>query len=284
METTDPARALNTSLRVRVRRSFGGILAAADMARVKSPQRLGISLRPYEVGDPMRTMSRAHLLKTGELMTRTDFSPGRQNCGVIFHGYENQEFKGLESLANKGQVGLSVAALIQTFHEYLSHSFDFVCLEDKDLGKALKLLSRRSSSWDYTYVISDFLFDSSSPTASADAFYEGMVSMGFKRGAAFVVRDPLEALWNNRLFDRSASLIPYMMDSPNDSLEEGADYLYSGREYGRHLKEQLDDFSSRAQKYGISTNVFDGRASVESVLARIVNQACLVGTTRLHRN
>ncbi len=255
-----PSKAVAAGIHAHVRRRFGTLQTASDKARVKEPTRLGIALRNYEPGDPLRALSRSHLIRSNELVTRTDFAAGRRSCGIVFHAYENMPFAAADSVANKGQIALAVSALVEAVYESLAQACVFRVARERDLGPVLSALGTSGSRPDELFVITDLLFLSSSREASARSLMEGIVSGGFSRACVFVVRDPLEHPSENKLSKRSAALRPF------DAQDLSFDVLYSGEEYQRNLRHQLEHLRFEARRVGVDAHFVTGRTSLESVL------------------
>jgi hypothetical protein len=253
-------------LRAHVRRRFGGLENASDFARIKEPTRLGISLRAYEPGDTLCALSRSHLLRNNELVTRTDHASGRRKVLVVFHGYHNMTFSAPGATANKGQVGLALSALVELFHEGLSQLCRFVVVTDSDLGAAVAALGAKGNRPDEIYVVTDLLFSSASRESATRELVEALVAGGHARAKLMVVRDPHEHPDDNQLTHRSATLIPFLGEDLT------LDLRYSGDEYRRNLRRQLDDLHLQARKFGFSAHVFTGLSSPGSVFEFLTEQ------------
>ena len=68
-----PSKALPFFIRTYLRQHFGGIFAANDLYKKNTPKRLGIATKPFEMGDPISTISMNHFIKTQELITKIDY-------------------------------------------------------------------------------------------------------------------------------------------------------------------------------------------------------------------
>lgn len=233
-----PSRALPFEVRGRIHQWFGGVFAAADLNRRKAPTRTGIAIRPFEPGDPLGAISRAQLLKTGEVHTRVDSAPGRQRAVIVLHGYSQMTFKAEGQVANKGQLALGVGALIEAVHESLSHTCEIVCIKEAPLGEALAGLHAKLAMAHHSYIISDFLFDPKSRDAATLALHEGVLRSGAKRPFVFVIRDGLEWIENNPLQFEAQKMLPY---------SAGQSHLparFSGADYIDNLRAQFERLNS----------------------------------------
>ena len=202
-----PSKAIDFHLRGRVRTQFGGLIAASDLSRHKASSRLGVSTRPFEPGDALAALSRAHLVRTGEIHTRIDSSPGRQTAGFIFHGYSNMAYTSSPTSPVKGQLGWAAAALVQAVHESLSHNCQFVYLPQTDLVTPMSGLTRQAKRWKHCYVITDLLHNPSSAEASIADLIEGLLAAGFWQPSILAVRDVLEWVENNPLSTQKEQLL-----------------------------------------------------------------------------
>lgn len=260
-----PSKAVVASVRAHVRRRFGTIQASSDKARVKEPTRLGIALRPYEPGDPLRALSRMHLIRTNELVTRTDYAAGRRSCAILFHAYNNMVFSSADAAANKGQVALAVSALAEVVYESLAQACYFRLVREPDLGSVIAALGHSGGRTHDLVLVTDALFFSNTREATAMSLVEGVVKGGFSRVCVFVVRDPLEHPLDNKLSKRSAALRSF---GNEDVAEEP---LYSGEEYERNLRRQLEHLRTELLKVGAEIHVVTGRTAMEFVLDSVVN-------------
>jgi hypothetical protein len=267
-DVAHPAKAVVAGIRAHVRRQFGTLQTAADKARVKEPTRLGVALRPYEPGDPLRALSRSHLIRTNELVTRTDYAVGRRTCAILFHAYENMHFQSPDAPANKGQVALALSALVEAVYESLAQTCLFRVVREKNLGDVVAHLGAGAKRPDDLIVVTDLLFWPHAMEASARGLLEGVVRGGFHRVCVFVVRDVFEHPVQNPLAKKSAALLPFA-SSTRGVTERGdasLEALYSGASYQENLKSQLDDFRQEANRFGVRVHVVTGENSMESVL------------------
>jgi hypothetical protein len=258
-----PSKAVSAGLRAHVRRRFGVLQTAADMARIKEPTRLGVALRAYESGDPLRALSRTHLVRTNELLTRTDFADGRRSCLVLFHAYENMIFASSESHANKGQISLAVSALVEAIYESLAQACVFRVVREHNIANVVSSVGKSGLRPDDVVVITDLLFSTSSVQASTRALLDSFVQAGFRRACIFVVRDIFEHPVANKLGKQSVALRPFRSEDPN------SEPLFSGGEYEQNLVRQIEDLQREARHLGVAVHVVTGHSSLEGILDNV---------------
>jgi hypothetical protein len=265
-----PSKAVSAGLRAHVRRRFGSLQTAADVARIKEPTRLGVALRGYEPGDPLRALSRTHLVRTNELFVRTDYSAGRRSCLVFFHAYENMAFASAGSEANKGQIALAVSAVVEAIYESLAQSCVVRVVRERGIADVISAVGKSGSRPDDVVVVTDMLFLTAATQASTRALLESFVQGGFRRACLFVVRDILEHPSENKLGKQSVALRPFWSEEAN------AEPLFSGVEYEQNLVRQLEDLHREGRKLGVEVHVVTGRTHLESL---IDNVGSFVGST-----
>jgi hypothetical protein len=263
-DITQPVRAIGKDLRIHIRRRFGTLQTAHDLARPRSPDRLGISVRPYEAGDPIRAVSASHLFKTDNLQTRTDFAPGRRSALVLLHLYENMRFLSNDSPAAKGRVALAVAGLIQAVHESLGQSCRVLPIQSWELDTALVNSTAQYRRANELYIISDLLFDNSSREAAVRRLRTSCLESKFANGYLVVVRDALEHPDENRLGEKSANLKPYAETWSADHPE-----LFSGLQYGENLRHQRAETAALADEMGLRFSLVSGSSAIEQMLGEI---------------
>jgi uncharacterized protein (DUF58 family) len=255
-----PSKALSVSLRAHVKRRFGVLQTAADMARIKEPTRLGVALRAYESGDPLRALSRNHLVRTNELLTRTDFAAGRRSCMLFFHAYENMVFASSGAHANKGQISLAVSALVEAIYESLAQTCVFRVVRERNIADVVSAVGNSGSRPDDVVVVTDLLFLTSSAQASTRALLDAFVQAGFRRACVFVVRDVLEHPVANKLGKQSVALRPFRSEDPN------TEPLFSGEEYEQNLARQIEDLHRESRLRGVDVHVVTGRSTLEGLI------------------
>lgn len=262
-QVTHPARVFSGDLRIKIRRRFGSLTASSDLARLQSPHRQGVALRPYESGDSLRTLSRSHLLKRDEAWTRTDWAEGRQRCGIVLHGYPALAFRAPESEVNKGQVALAAAGLIELAHDGLGHGVAVKCIDYPDLDRGLMGLGSWLRRCDYLYVLTDLLFDSTSVAASGERLLNALIGTGKRRVFVGVVRDRLETPDGNRLVREGWELEPF------EQLGNTFEVVYSGEEYGENLRRQLQSLRDAADRWAFSVATLSGSHRVDDFMAQV---------------
>ena len=258
----NPARALPFDLRAKVRLRFGGIFAASDITRRRSPSRLGVSLRSYERGDPTRTLATHHYLRTGELLTRTDSAPGRQSACIVFHGYETLLFQSADSLGNKGQVALTVAAIIQEMHASVGHVCKIHFSGEKNLPETLVSLQKTIRKSQSVYILTDLLFDPSSRDSASERLAEALFKCQVRHPSLFVIRDPLEWVENNPLVESPTELLTFKGAGAAGS------HTYSGNAYLENLVMQMKVFE-QSDTLKSPAQVITGNHTLESVISNL---------------
>jgi hypothetical protein len=260
--------ALPFPLRAKVKARFGSILAASDMARLKAASRLGVALRPFEPGDGLSTLSRSHLLRTGEVLTRVDFAPGRQKAGVIFHGYEDMRFRSSIQQPNKGQIALGVSAFLEAAHGSLSHEFQMLCFKSQELGKNIKELKKTIRGWNFCYIITDLFFDKVGLEASGTQLMNALTEIGVSKPLVFLARDPEEWPQASVPLSQQRLLKPF-------AVGEEDPFFYSGKEYVENLRLQFKLFNESLKTIGGEAHIV-----TQSTTAHEIVELLLLNLTR----
>lgn len=224
-----PGRALPLSLRAKLRSNLGSIFAASDVNRLRAPSRLGVSTRDYMVGDPLKSLSLSHLVRHDSFQTRTDLAPGRASACVVFHLSDSMTFSSQAS--NKGQLALTLAAIIEVLHEEWMHRFEVVYVRDENFSHGVEKLAPVLRRYQYRYFISDFFYEKSQAAVLEPNFATALHRHGLIKPCVMVVRDTLEWLENNPLTETNEELEPFG--------DEGGPKLFSGAQYAAHLRSQL---------------------------------------------
>jgi hypothetical protein len=255
----NPGAAIPATIRCKLRAMRGHLQAALDYHPQRSPNRLGLGLRPYESGDPLRSVSMRHWLLQDQFLTRTDVSPGRFHICIIVHSYSNMNFRSSEQLPTKNQLAWVVAGLLQNLHEQSAQKVDVMVVHDADLGEQMSRLAARIRRSQFCYIVSDALFNSSSSDASARDIAAAINLLRIRRGMAIVVRDPMEspeAMQDNE--NQALAFMPPENKNILDSASAQKSQWHSGPGYVANLKTQLEDLGQRLQNVGwsiLSTNV-----------------------------
>ncbi|WP_186643861.1 hypothetical protein [Fluviispira vulneris] len=236
-----PSRALPFYIRAHLRNLFGGVFSANDLNRRNLPSRLGITIKPFEKGDPISAISKNHFIKTQNLLTRTDYGQGRQRVVVLFHCYDNMLYQSEKTLINKGQLAIGITAILEEAHRSLAHSFDIFPIYDNDLFSGALLHNKRLISADYIYIITDLLFDATEPFAAAENALQLINYMHLKQCVFFITRDPLEYPIKDNINSTIEELIPW---EKNDSSK--STYYFSGSEYQINSRNQINYFKNKA--------------------------------------
>ncbi|NBW83589.1 DUF58 domain-containing protein, partial [bacterium] len=249
----NPGAAIPATIRCKLRSMRGHLQAALDYHPQRSPNRLGLGLRPYEAGDPLRSVSLRHWLLQDQFLTRTDVSSGRFHVSIIVHSYANMNFRSAEELPTKNQLAWVVAGLLQNLHEQNAQKVDVMIVHDADLGQQMSRLAARIRRSHFCYVVSDALFNSSAIEASGRDLAAAINLLRIRRGMAIVVRDPLESptsLQDNEI--QTLAFLPPETKKILDSASTQNSQWHSGPGYVANLRIQLEDLGLRLQNVGWS--------------------------------
>lgn len=247
-----PSAGLPNVIRQTLAQKFGHLGAATDRHPIKSAARLGIELRPYQHGDKLQALSMRTLVRTERLESRVDESPGRQHVLIAMHTYENMNFANEHASANKTQVALAAAAIIERLHINQSHSTTMHYINSplfEQNVRQTKSLSRYQS----VYLISDFLNRDRLLGLEVEAIHE---IMGHARVSMVVVRDPYE--W----FDDSSLPNASLLDFRQTDLEPSGHMRTMGEVYRAQLHEHYQLLTQQAQGIGASLLWTHGKKSV----------------------
>lgn len=258
LHVRNPGAAIPATIRCKLRSMRGHLQAALDYHPQRSPNRLGLGLRPYESGDPMRSVSLRHWLLQDQLLTRTDVSPGRFHVSIVVHNYPNMNFRSSEQLPTKHQLAWAVAGMLQMLHEQNAQKVDIIVIHERELGQQMARLTARIKRSQFCYVVSDVLFNPSSMAASARDLTAAINLIRMRRGMAVVVRDPLESADTlPDIENNSLAFIPPDSKELTPSLSPQSTQWHSGPGYFENLRAQLADLHERLQNVGwtcLSTN------------------------------
>ena len=253
-----PSSALPFFIRSYLRQHFGGIFAANDLYKKNSPSRLGIATRPFEIGDPISTISKNHFIKTQELLTRVDYGSGRQRAIVIFHSYPNMTYHSELSAINKGQLANGITAVLEEAHKGLAHSFQIIKVTNHDLFEGCKLIGKQFHNADYAYFISDLLFDTSDTHAAANSALEIIKFFHLKKAIFIIARDPLEYPNEETAVEE---LIPW---DQNKSIMNSI--YFSSNAYYKNIQNQIDFFNHKMTGNKNLIKVVHSKESVRSFI------------------
>ena len=279
---------------------IAGLFAANDRTRLRSPNKSGPSTRPYEGGDALKDLSRAHLFRLDELHTRVDSSPGRQRATVVLHLGPNMEFGSgsFSSTANKGQIALAAAGMLQLVHEGASHDVSFLAHFSPSLGDFLSSIEHLLEKSQWLWVVSDVLevpsqgntFASNQRTSPSHGHSNVAPQVKIERdgGAAnllpflatnmrrkcglILVRDALELPLQTT--ESTALLTPFQGRQPripNSNKEEAnlGGNLFSGVTYLQNLTTQLDLLETLARKANTALVLAHNEVPVEELMREV---------------
>lgn len=247
-----PSAGLPNVIRQTLAQKFGHLGAATDRHPIKSSARLGIELRPYQHGDKLQAISMRTLIRTERLESRVDESPGRQHVLIAMHTYENMNFANQDASANKTQVALAVAAIIERLHINQSHSTTMHYINSSDFEQSVRQ-TKSLSRYQAVYLISDFLNRDRLLGMESEAIHE---MMGHARVSMVIVRDPYE--W----FDDS-SLPNASLQSFQQNDEASTGHMHTmGDEYRAQLQAHYQLLTQQAQGIGASLLWTHGKKTV----------------------
>lgn len=257
-----PGRALPVHVRAKLRASFGSLFSASDLARLKTPSRLGIALRPYESGDALKTLSLQHYVRTQELATRIDTASGRATAGIVFHAYENMEFSS-SNLGNKAQLGLVLSAVLEVLHEAHLHHVEVLFVTERDFQVGLKKISQKIARWNFRYLISDFLYFENKEDALKPQIAQALQELGLSSSHVFIIRDLLEQPQNNQLSDVSDALIPF------GESDHTTNQFFSGENFVKNLQNQLMHIERSLTSVGGHSLLVTGNTELAQIVHHI---------------
>lgn len=277
-----PSRALPHHLREVLLPRLGSVLASHDRSRNRSATRLGIALRPFQVGDRLSALSFQHLVRAGELMSRIDDAQGQATARIIVLTDPSLDFRSDDAACTKGQTLLGVAGVIEAIHSRQNHAVKFLFSSRQDLRAQLGAISQRRRSREVLYLLSDFLYGKLESDAQL------LEQSGLGPCSFFCVRDPLELPESgNRLLRDALRLIPY--DEPgsgaqgvSEGVPEGGRFHFSGADYLARLDDELRRYH-RVVENGLGLTVsplglfalFSCSSSVHDVV-RMVSESDLI--------
>ncbi len=246
-----PSKALPLFIRAFMREKFGGVFAANDIFKKNTPARMGVTTRPFEIGDPISTISRNHFIKTQELLTKVDYGPGRQKVVVIFHNYPNMTYHSEFTEINKGQLANGVLAILEEAHKSLSHYFKIYSVNHHDLFTGAKFYSKELHNAEYAYFITDLLFDYEHHLSAAQKTLELLNTFKIKKAIFILTRDPME-IKNKE--ENVEELIPWEKEITFKKYHH-----FSGEEYTKNIAEQI---------YFLEENIFNNKHILKIITAK----------------
>ena len=220
-----------------VRKKIGGLVATNDYSKLRSPSRLGVSLREFELGDPLKSISFPHLVKQNAFKTRIDQADGRRTINIFLHSYEKMKFQSRHSKATKMQTALATATLINVIHTGLGHQVKGHILPESSLVEVLTKAQNLGQNSNHTYVISDFLSNEEHIHAEALDILHTCSGHFFKKTLFICIRDIIESTKDNPLRSDYKKLNSHLTEDTSVSASQGR--FYSGEAYYDSLIDQL---------------------------------------------
>ena len=204
---------------------MGSILAASDRSRAKSSSRLGVSLRPYQAGDRLATLSLPHMMRADELLSRVDEAPGQFAARIFVITTESLQFRSDYSSCTKGQVALGIAGLIEAVHLRQNQSVRVIYCTREQLETQIVFHLHPQFAGAAVSVVSDFL------DKSLEHDLIALKQSNIQTAALYCVRDALEeAVTANPLGDLALEL-----DAPAQTAPPPARRTFSGKKYVNNL-------------------------------------------------
>jgi hypothetical protein len=229
-----------------VQQRFGGAFAANDVHSRTTPRRDGVWTRRFQAGDPFHSLSKTHLMKTNEFLTRVDDSAGRQRAVVVFHSYVNLLYQSWSCKINKGQLANGVVGILEQAHRSVTHFFKVLSFQTNNLFAECHFFSKDLRSADYVYFITDLLFDSCDMFAAAQQACDVIEHFHFKKVIFIIVRDPFELpLFKQEsvAMDSCDELIPWQESPHGQKIKH-----FSGEVYFENLRQQIDFFTKKVEE------------------------------------
>ncbi|KAB8033766.1 hypothetical protein [Fluviispira multicolorata] len=260
-----PSRALPFYIRAHLRNLFGGVFSANDLNKRNLPSRLGITIKPFEKGDPISSISKNHFIKTQNLLTRVDYGHGRQRVVVLFHCYENMLYHSEKTTINKGQLAIGITAILEEAHRSLAHSYDIFAVKEKDLFAGALLHNKSLRVADHIYIVTDLLYDSTEPFAAAENSLKLINYLHLKQCVFFITRDPLEYPIINNDSSQIEELIPW----ENKDISKNSHY-FSGNTYQINSQNQIKYFQDKALESKSIVNVVSPHDNLSNFIQFII--------------
>lgn len=241
-----PSKALTFYIKTLIRNTWGKSFSANDFNKKYLPNRFGVFTRNFQPGDPLKTLSRSHLLRLNLFVTKLDVSPGRKNALVLFHSYHNMTFNSEFSKVNKGQLANGICAILEEIHKSLGQNFTIKTLHGEDFFAECVKHHKTIRSYEKVYFLSDFLFNSENKEACAHEVQNTIKYFHLKKCVFFIIRDPLETIENN-VFNQAYELLPW---SSSLSAEGGGGQknLYGDIRYKDNLQEQISAIEEKIKE------------------------------------
>jgi hypothetical protein len=257
---------------------IGNILAANDRSRAKSSSRLGLSMRPYQPGDRMATISLSHLMRTGETMTRIDESPGQFSARIFVICTPSLDFRSQGSTCTKGQLAMGVAGLIEAVHLRQNQTVRVIYCSREHLEAQVGYHLGPRMAGSSVSVISDFL--DNALESDLQTLKQGAVI-----GASFYcVRDEVETpASTNPLATRALKLVsastteaipgaPATTDSPS---------AFSGPQYLENLMKESDHYFKITRQAQCTLRNADESTELSTIIRSVTEAYALARHMRI---
>lgn len=229
-----PSKALPIYIRTQIKNTFGRDFSSNDFNKKILPNRFGVFTRKFQFGDPLKTLSRAHLLRLNLFVTKLDVSPGRKNILVLFHNYENMTFMSHESKVNKGQLANALCAILEKIHKNLGQNFTIKPLQGENFFEECQKIQKIFRNYEKIYFLSDFLFNPHSIQGCAEDLKKTIQVLNLKNCVFLFIRDPLEYVEQNNS-QEIYELSPWSPIQNKFSRQN----LYADNSYKYNLREQI---------------------------------------------
>ena len=256
---------------------IGNILAANDRSRAKSSSRLGLSMRPYQPGDRMATISLSHLMRTGEAMTRIDESPGQFSARIFVICTPSLDFRSQGSTCTKGQLAMGVAGLIEAIHLRQNQAVRIIYCSREHLEAQVGFHLGPRMSGSSVSVISDFLDNALESDLQ-------ILKQGSVIGASFYcVRDEVEtAASTNPLATRALNLVSASAAAGLDSAATAAGpSTFSGPQYLENLMKESDHYIKITRQAQCTLRNADESTELSAIIRSVTEAYALARHMRI---
>jgi hypothetical protein len=256
---------------------IGNILAANDRSRAKSSSRLGLSMRPYQPGDRMATISLSHLMRTGETMTRIDESPGQFSARIFVICTPSLDFRSDGSTCTKGQLAMGVAGLIEAIHLRQNQTVRVIYCSREHLEAQVGFHLGPRMAGSSVSVISDFLDNALESDLQ-------ILKQGAVIGASFYcVRDEVEAAAStNPLATRALNLVSASAAAGLDPAATAAvPSTFSGAQYLENLMKESDHYFKITRQAQCTLRNADESTELSTVIRSVTEAYALARHMRI---
>ncbi len=256
---------------------IGNILAANDRSRAKSSSRLGLSMRPYQPGDRMATISLSHLMRTGETMTRIDESPGQFSARIFVICSPSLDFRSEGSTCTKGQLAMGVAGLIEAIHLRQNQTVRVIYCSREHLEAQVGFHLGPRMAGSSVSVISDFLDNALESDLQ-------ILKQGAVIGASFYcVRDEVEtAASTNPLATRALNLVSASESVvPNPAATTATPSTFSGAQYLENLIKESDHYFKITRQAQCTLRNADESTELSTIIRSVTEAYALARHMRI---